>query len=1240
MATTPQRLIAELRGEGRVDSTGEFTLDRDKAREKMRQFQLADARQYVLFLVQAAVLKGARRVDFAIDADDMVLTCDGRPFTVEDFDQVYGALFSKAADDDTRARRELALGLNAAMALHPRWIRVTSGDGTTGTQLELRPERPDAFGPLAPAPRGTRIHVKARFRPGLAVRFVRNIRGTLAEEVWLAQRCTHAPIPIVLEGRRLSQDMKGGFLPDALVREPFEGPELEGVATIGRAPTAGRLHFATNGVRIVTHDDDELPDGCECIVDCPRLRKDASQADVVHDDTYVAVVLAAAKACSRALARLARDFAARKLAADDRKAAERILFRALLSRSTYDFRPLLDGGAEPAEPCGPLADAPLWRAITGANLSLRRIAGEVIKRGACLYTTTRQDPVALEDGRPVLLLDQPEELDFLQRYLEEKLEEATARLERARQRGQRRKEWLSRIAEPRLGGGPDRIVSPLDTRGIDGEIGVPDAPSAEVTRIRLVAQGCLLGTRRVQLPTPAVEAVMSAEFAPDPTYSDVCNDGSLVAAVLAFLDGWDPFVRQLILRIVTSRRPPTIRQGEFLRQYLRAFLDPGLADAALAAFGFFEIDRPALLAAAGVGPETYVPRLGVGRFRAPALPAAPANGARRPDGGDVHPVARERIFPAHPQRWVSLCQIQEEIDRAGVVEYVGMALPGGATERPFLLELDADQRGILETIFGPAALRDVTEEISRDAGAQAHARREEERPEVCTPVLARVPVAAPGLVGELAAAAPGDVLPFGPLWPPSARLRLLKNRRFLVDKVVPAPIGPLVGAFDVEDLAPNAAWTDVAEDQAMAKVRSAVVDAAGPLVGELCRSLAAAAAGPRERIAGFLLEAAAAAFPTPTFRRAWDVLCATEELPTAVALYARLLRLSARRCLDDVVCSLDRLLAGAGDTPHRSAAAKRLRAALDELEVLGGAAHGPPAQEVDLFAAWLADPGVTTNLPVPGVLRDAPLLRTRSDRLSSLAEVAEVRRRGKRIRFIDLQERKGPDGEELVVRLSTDTAAVLRRLFEEHAIAKAAPDLPPARGGTPRAPEPAPEPASVPVPAPEPAAIQATIDGPKDGGGPRAAVDWTPVIAEPEVLLTPAPPATPSSPTAADLSSDPAQELSARRERFLGALRTAVRTLRSLLPPEKVDARLDRLVFGDGREDQVVTCTDDVTCVHLRHPAVRRALESFDGDPVVLVFLVSAIWSAINYWSEAVTNEEEEAVQLRLAERANDSSNA
>ena len=203
-----KEVLENLERDGVADSKGEFSLDREKARQKMRQFQLADPYRYVLELVQAAVLKGASRIRFDIDADDMRMKFDGEPFTKKDFDQIYASLFVKLDRKPTRARKQLALGLNAAMALNPRYIRVQSGDGKTGAELELRPKKPDVYAEAEKPVTGTQIHIKSRFRPGLFVSFFKNLSGTLPEENNLRVYCRMADVEIDLENTIISKGME------------------------------------------------------------------------------------------------------------------------------------------------------------------------------------------------------------------------------------------------------------------------------------------------------------------------------------------------------------------------------------------------------------------------------------------------------------------------------------------------------------------------------------------------------------------------------------------------------------------------------------------------------------------------------------------------------------------------------------------------------------------------------------------------------------------------------------------------------------------------------------------------------------------------------------------------------------------------------------------------------------------------------------------------------------------------
>src|SRR5690606_38543067 len=139
-------LMSSLRADGVVDSEGRFTLDREQARSKMQRFQLADARLYVLELVQAAVLRGATAIRFDIDADDMRMRFDGEPFTAGELDDLYGSVFADGHDRRFEAVRQLAIALNAAMSMNLSHIDLRSGS----VRLTVRPGQADAITTIDP----------------------------------------------------------------------------------------------------------------------------------------------------------------------------------------------------------------------------------------------------------------------------------------------------------------------------------------------------------------------------------------------------------------------------------------------------------------------------------------------------------------------------------------------------------------------------------------------------------------------------------------------------------------------------------------------------------------------------------------------------------------------------------------------------------------------------------------------------------------------------------------------------------------------------------------------------------------------------------------------------------------------------------------------------------------------------------------------------------------------------------
>ena len=282
--STADELIRRLREQPGVshDSEGRFTLDREKARAKLRQYQLADPHRYVLALVEAATIKGATRIEFRIDADDTEMSFDGQPFVLSDVDELYGSLFAARRDAGMRARRELAIGLNAAMALNPKWVLLESGaGGGLGVRLRLRAGEPDQIEELANGvPSGTRIHVKSRFRPGLILEFVREVSGLLAEEVVLRERCRFASVPIVVDGRTISSGLPGGEL---LAPVEFSDVGFRGLIGLGSRKEGG-LRFLSNGIQVVDVSLSVLPNHFRGVVDCTHLEKDVSQGDFRRDE--------------------------------------------------------------------------------------------------------------------------------------------------------------------------------------------------------------------------------------------------------------------------------------------------------------------------------------------------------------------------------------------------------------------------------------------------------------------------------------------------------------------------------------------------------------------------------------------------------------------------------------------------------------------------------------------------------------------------------------------------------------------------------------------------------------------------------------------------------------------------------------------------------------------------------------------------------------------------------------------
>ena len=353
-----EALVASLRRDGGSAEAGEFSVDREVARAKLRDYQLTDPRHYVLKWAQAAVRQGATRIRFDIDTDDVRVSFDGDPFTLEDFTTLYGALFSRSGGRERGGLHPLAIACNAVMSLEPNFVRVRSGDGAIGAVLELRPGRADAYQADVEPIVGTRIHVRSPWSADVVARVAQNARGRLPEEALLRERCRYAPVEIDLEGEIISGST---VLPHVAAGVPFEADGVRGEC--GFDPSLGErseVRFLMDGIWVSTHALGGLPDGFLAVVEGAGLRLDLSESTFIHDAAFEQVTQAvetARMASILALADLVKE--APRHAELDVPWARRLLRQAL--RPSVDRRAFM--GAFRDKLAVALATVELWPAL-------------------------------------------------------------------------------------------------------------------------------------------------------------------------------------------------------------------------------------------------------------------------------------------------------------------------------------------------------------------------------------------------------------------------------------------------------------------------------------------------------------------------------------------------------------------------------------------------------------------------------------------------------------------------------------------------------------------------------------------------------------------------------------------------------------------------------------------------------------------------------------------------------------
>jgi hypothetical protein len=726
-------LMTKLREAGALEAVGRFTLDSDKAREKLRQYQLADPHRYVLLLVEAVVLAGARKLEFEIDADDVRLRCFCRPFRYEQLGDLYASLFVEVAaslDEHERGHlrglQQLAFALNSAMALNPRFIRVESVDVEgQGVRLVLEPERPDQLERITGGEPGTRIHVRDRFRPGLLVEFFRSLGDGVAEQALLRKHCRWSPTEIVLDGAVISGQVEfdGEYW---FAETVFDGDRAIGRAAIhllahGAAqPGPAHVDLLCNGVWIERIELERMLVGFAAIVDDDRLGRDVSQTHVLRDAAYERILASLRDTEARLVARLAD----RWLAEAGRESPTTPVWTESTLREWLALRPI----EEPR--FATVAKVPLWRAIGGGSLTTQDLIDS-----DPLYFSHKSFDFKLTDVAFVVdLFDEEERRLFNVLFARRAIDHELA-LQLELDRDRHRKLFLTRAHAIRLADGyylrREPVVGKLDpdSSPISGEVGLRSLGHLDGW-VRLVREGCLLQEVRLAYPIHGLCAVIQAEFTPNDGWDHAQVDARLGQVVFALLRGLERMLRAIAESGVVEH--DTFELQELLRAYVRATCDRAFVTTFFAQFGFGEAEVRALqrkLVPLGLHPEWPLD---------PTSQAAP------------HPITRVPLYVqarGQPLPLAELLAWRREGKRIAWLDHDIGPLP--LLDRPVLL-LDTRDRTALRALFGDEAFERYHDRLAWLRTREAFLAQPKQSLDHGTTPLVVTALADPRLRGELA----------------------------------------------------------------------------------------------------------------------------------------------------------------------------------------------------------------------------------------------------------------------------------------------------------------------------------------------------------------------------------------------------------------------------------------------------------------------------------------------------------
>lgn len=359
---------------------GHFTLAVEKAQEKLKKFQLPDPRYYITQLVQALLANQALRIQVLTDGLIVKIEFDGPGYGREELERISDAVFESGKNRQRDRIRELALGLLSVQALNPREVSISS----QGVRWERTPGR----GRVVESEHGRNEIV------------IQHRRADTQEQQTLRQTCQSCQADIYANDAIISSRAATRNTGCPWPNYAFRGDGFRGAFGIAYGEIAAtHLTLTRYGVVFSKRPEARILPSLIVEMEHDRLRKNASQSDVVEDANYSAMLAQLQKIQLE----FALELAGKRLPGYQAQQVFYYFQELVVQNLSSELLELAEHHLSPLE--ARLCNAMMFQATDGKRCSARQIWAIIQEYGAAFYTDDHHRQLACDPGTCIRLSD-------------------------------------------------------------------------------------------------------------------------------------------------------------------------------------------------------------------------------------------------------------------------------------------------------------------------------------------------------------------------------------------------------------------------------------------------------------------------------------------------------------------------------------------------------------------------------------------------------------------------------------------------------------------------------------------------------------------------------------------------------------------------------------------------------------------------------------------------------------------